>query len=112
MSNFYVFANNGRYTRGGVETDLCASDFHYTVRTDELPWEDPVEPSAGLDYAGVAYGDAQRGAVGLGVGAGRFCAWADLSGGGAHQGEPAAGTLPSATTGSVATAICSPRMRN
>lgn len=51
MSNFYVFANNGRYTRGGVETDLCASDFHYTVRTDELPWEDTVEPSAGLDYA-------------------------------------------------------------
>ena len=51
MSNFYVFANNSRYTRGGVDADLCASDFHYTVRTDELPWERSAKPSAGLDYA-------------------------------------------------------------
>ena len=43
MSNFYVFANNGRYTRGGVDTDLCASDFH--------SWERSAKPSAGLDYA-------------------------------------------------------------
>ena len=51
MSNFYVFANNGRYTRGGVDIDLRASGFHYTAHIGELPWEGPVKPSAGLDYA-------------------------------------------------------------
>ena len=51
MSNFYVFANNSHYARGGVDIDLRASGFHYTAHIDELPWEDPVNPSAGLDYA-------------------------------------------------------------
>lgn len=51
MSNFYVFANNGHNTRGGVDTDLCASHFHYTVHIDELPWERSAKPSAGLNYA-------------------------------------------------------------
>ena len=51
MSNFYVFANNGHTTRGVVDADLRVGGFNYTAHIDELPWEDPVKPSAGLDYA-------------------------------------------------------------
>lgn len=63
MSSFYVFANNGRCERGGVDTDLCASDFHYTVEILDLPWRDQVGPSTGLDYAN----ECRRFSVGYGT---------------------------------------------